>query len=351
MKTYQYKLITLILLLTPFFVSGQVTKIKEIKKQYNVSANGKLSVDGKYGDVHIETWSKNTVVVEIKIEVTKRSEAKALEYLDKITIDIDDASSNNLSFKTRIDGSLNNSRNEKVKINYLIKVPESLNMNLKNNYGNLYLQETSGKITLSVAYGNMKVDDISGLLDLKLSYGNGEMNKVSDGNIVVRYSNLEIEDAGNIDVTNSYSNIDFGTAKDVDLSNKYGNLSWSSLNSLEGYSKYGNVKIAKLYESIDFDLTYGGGLKVAWISKDFSKINIESSYSAISLYFEQGMSAMLDAELKYCDLKNYDIDFDHSYIDERGSMKSYRGKLGNGSYTSKINISSSYHSVKIGYAD
>jgi len=351
MKTYQFKLAILIFLLTPFLVSGQVTKTKDIKKQYSVSANGKLSIDGKYGDVHIETWSKNTVDVEIKIEVTKRSEAKAQQYLDKISIDIDDASSNNLSFKTRIDGSLDNSRNERIKINYMVKVPESLTMNLKNNYGNLYLQETSGKITLSVAYGNMKIDDLSGPLDLKLSYGNGEMNKVSDGNIVVRYSNLEIEDAGNVEVSNSYSNIDFGKTKDVNLSNKYGNLSWSSVNSLRGYSKYGTVKIAKLYESIDFDLTYGGGLKVAWISKDFSKINIESSYAAISLYFEEGMSATLDAALRYCDLKNYDIDFDHSYIDESGSMKSYRGKLGSGSHTSKIKISSSYHSVKIGYAD
>ena len=96
---------------------------------------------------------------------------------------------------------------------------------------------------------------------------------------------------------------------------------------------------------------YGGGIKVGWISKDFKNIDIESSYATVSLKFQRGMSAVLDAEMKYCDLKNYNIEFDHSYIDESGSMKYYKGKLGKGSYASKINISADYGTVKLGYTD
>jgi len=348
----RFNITTILLLLAPFFVFGQTTKSKEIKKHYNVSANGNLSIDGKYSDVHIETWDKNEVDLIVKIEVTNRSEAKAQQYLNKITIDIDDASANNLSIKTMIEGSINsNDRDEKIDIKYQVKVPVSLNMKLKNSYANMYLQDASGEIGINVSYGNVKMGKISGPINFNLSYGNGEVEEVKNGNIVVRYSNLEIGNTGNVNVSNNYSNIDFGNSNDIDLSNKYGNLTWRVLKNLKGYSKYGNVKVAKLNESLIFDVMYGGGIKVGWISKDFSLIDVESSYATVSLQFEPGMSAMLDAEMKYCDLKNYDIEFDHSYIDESGSMKYYKGKMGNGAYASKIKIASQYGTVKLSYTD
>lgn len=351
MKTFQFKITTILFILTPFLIFGQTTKSKEVKKHYNVSADGNLAIDSKYGNVHIETWLKNEVDLTITIEVTKRNEAKAQQYLDKISIDIDDASANNLSFKTMISGNIDNSGDDRIKIEYRVKVPASLNLKLKNSYGNLFLQDASGKMNINVSYGNIKIGELTGPVDLKLSYGNGEVEKINNGDIVVRYSNLDIEDTGIVDVSNSYSNIDFGNSKDVDLTNKYGNLTWRSVNNLNGSSKYGNVKVAKLYESLTFDIMYGGGIKVAWISKDFRNIDVESSYATVSLKFEKGMSAQLDAEMKYCNLKNYDIEFDHSYIDESGSMKYYKGKLGKGSFSSRIKISSAYGTVKLGYTD
>jgi len=351
MKTSQFKIATILFALTPFLVFAQVTKSKEVKKHYNVSATGNMSIDGKYGNVHVETWDKNEVDLIVSIEVTKRSESKAQQYLDKITIDIDDASANNLSFKTMISGSLDNDEDDRIKIEYRIKVPKTLNMDLENSYGNLYLQDASGKIGINVSYGNFKIGELSGPIDLKLSYSNGEVEKVNNGKIDARYANLEIEDAGNVDISNSYSNLDFGNSKDVDLTNKYGNLTWRSVNNLDGYSKYGTVKVAKLHESLKFDVMYGGGIKVGWISKDFRNIDIESSYATVALKFQKGMSAQLDAEMKYCDLKNYDIEFDHSYIDESGSMKYYKGKLGKGSFASKIKISSDYGTVKFAYTE
>ena len=145
MKTSQFKIATILFALTPFFVFAQVTKSKEVKKHYSVSATGNLAIDGKYGNVHVETWDKNEVDLVVSIEVTKRSDSKAQQYLDKITIDIDDASANNLSFKTIISGNLDNSGSDKIKIEYRVKVPKTLNMNLENSYGNLYLIELRRK--------------------------------------------------------------------------------------------------------------------------------------------------------------------------------------------------------------
>ena len=317
-----------------------------------VSGKGSLSVDSKYGDVHVDTWDKNEVDVYVKVEITNSSASKAESYLEKIKINIDDSSPESLAFKTVIDGNINNNRSgDRMDIEYRIKVPKSLNLNLKNSYGNTYLGDSEGKLALNEAYGNFKLGEISGPVRIKLSYGNGQVEKVSDGEVEVRYSNLDVDNAGNVEISNSYSNIDIGTSMDVDLSNKYGNMTWKSVTSIDGYSKYGNVKVGKLYKNLEFEVMYGGGIKVDWISKDFSKIDVESSYATVALKFQRGMSAMLDAELKYCDLKKYDMEFDHSYMDESGSQKIYRGKLGKGSFSSTINVVSEYGTVKMSYAD
>ena len=346
-----YKSSFFLLVFMPVLAISQVDKSKEINKTYDFSAQGRLSLENKYGDMHIDTWDKNRVEVRVVVKARKSSESKAQEYLNKVEIDISDNNKNDLSFKTIINGSINNRNDDRLEIDYHVKAPIGFSMALKNSYGNLYLGNTDGDVQLKVAYGNLKVDKMSGTVNLKVSYGNGEVESIGSGAMVVSYSNLSVEKIGNVDLTNNYSNIDLGETSDVEVSNKYGNVTMDANRSLKGFSKYGSVKIAKLYESISFDITHGGGLKVGWISKNFSKIDIESSYASVVLKFEKGMSAMLDAEMKYCDLKNYDIPFDHTFVDESGTQKEYRGKLGAGSGTSRISIVSGYGNVKISYAN
>ena len=346
-----YKSSFFLLVFMPFLASAQVDKSKEINKTYVVSAQGSLTLENKYGDVHIDTWDQNRVEVKVVVKARKNSESKAQEYLDKVEIEISDNNKNDLRFKTIINGNINNRNNERLEIDYNVKAPIGFSMDLKNSYGDLYLDNTDGDIKLNIAYGNVKVDKMRGTVNLKVSYGNGEVESISGGVMVVSYSNLSVEKIGNVDLTNNYSNIDLGETSDVEVSNKYGNVTMDATRSLKGFSKYGNVKIEKVYESISLDITHGGGLKVGWISKNFSKIDIESSYASVALKFERGMSAELDAVMKYCDLKNYDIPFDHTFVDESGTQKEYRGKLGSGSGTSRIKIVSGYGNVKISYAD
>lgn len=346
-----YKNIFFLVLLTPVLAFGQVERSKEISKSYDVSPQGALSIDNKYGDVHVDTWDRNRVEVVITVTAVKGSAQKAEEYLDKVDFEIRDGNKDDLEFKTVFNGNINNRRNEKLEIEYQVKAPSTLNLNMKNNYGNLYIAESSGDANIRVGYGNLKADKLTGDVYLKVSYGNGEVEAVSDGEIIASYSNLSVDNLGDVEITNNYSNMDFGDAGTVDISNKYGNLTMESAKNLEGYSKYGSVKVDKIYESLVFDGTHGGGIKAYWISKDFVKVDVESSYAAIVLKFEKGFGAKLDAEMRYCDLKNYDIPFNHSFIDEGGTQKIYRGQLGSSSGSGVIRIDSGYGNAKISYVD
>ena len=342
------KLLIIILIVTvPSLLIAQNELSKKVERSYSVSGNGSFSLNGKYGDIHIDTWDDNKVEVKIVIEVTKRTEKLAQELLNKITIGIDDSNKEALSFRTNIDGSINNKSGDKLKIEYWIKAPKSLAYKIKNSYGNFYIADNAGKNNFKIAYGNIKAGQCIGNTFLKVSYGNGEMKEMKNGSMEISYSNLSFDKIGDVTMTNSYSNIDVESVGSVTIENRYGNFKAKSLNVLNGSSKYGNITIGKLYKEVDF----AGGMKIKWISKDFEKINIEAKYEAIELNFEKGFGASIDADMTYCNLKMGSVPFDYSQIREKAQHSYYKGIIGEKGKAGNrvISIKSSYGNAKLDY--
>jgi len=342
-------LIIALIVALPQLIFAQYEASKKVNRTYEVSGKGSLEVIGKYGDVHIDTWDSNTVELKVVIEVKKRSEKQAKEMLDKISIAINDSDKNALSFRTNIDGSFNNKSGEKMKIEYWIKAPKTLAYQIKNSYGNFYIDDNVGTNSFKISYGNIKAEKCQGKTALKLSYGNGEVGGLGEGQLEISYSNISFGDIKNATIENNYSNIDADNIGLVNIENRYGNLKAKSVNSIRGSSKYGNVTIKKLYKEIDFD----GGIKVNWISKNFDKIRIAAKYGAIDLNFEKGFGAFITAEMTYCTLRMGDIPFDYSHIREKAQQSFYKGIIGDKSAAANrtITIKSAYGNAKLRYAD
>ncbi len=330
-------------------VSAQVERKREINKSFNVNERSTLSITNKFGDVHINSWDKNVIEVEVTITARKRSESKAEEALESVRIDFDESSSG-VEIETFIRGGINNRNGEKLTIDYVINMPETNDLNAKNSYGTLYVDDISGKVYLKMAYGEIKVGELKGETEIKLSYGNGEVDKMGNGELYAGYSNLTIEEMGDVEITSQYSNLDIQKSKDISVSNKYGNMMVNDIQSLKGSSKYGKVAIRRLYNTLVLDIAHGSGVKVQWISKDFNWIDIDSSYSSSSLMFEKGFSAELEGYFKYCDLKYDKEDFDFSYIDKGNTSNEYKGRIGSGRGNAKIKLQSDYGNIRIGYS-
>ena len=338
-----------LIIVLPSVMLAQNELSKKVERSYSVSGNGSISLNGKYGDIHVDTWDENKVEVKVVIEVTKRSEKLAQDMLDNITIGIDDSNKEALSFRTNIDGSINNKSGDRLKIEYWIKAPKSLAYNIKNSYGNFYISDNTGKNDFKIAYGNIKAGKCLGNTFVKISYSNGEIKELKNGSMEINYSNLSFEKIGKISMTNNYSNIDAESAGSIDIDNRYGNLKVKTIKVLHGQSKYGSIGIGKLYKEVDF----AGGMKVKWISKDFEKINIEAKYEAIELNFEEGFGASIDADMTYCYLKMGDIPFDYSQIREKAQHSYYKGVIGDKTKAGNrvISIISSYGNAKLDYVD
>lgn len=334
------------------FLQGfaQVEKSRDVNKTFTVTSNNHVNFSTKYGEVHINTWDKNTIEVKATITAKKRNDSRALEALDQVSVTLEQ-SGNEVEIETNISGSLNNRNGEKLTIDYVVNMPKSNSLNLRHAYGELYLDDLDGDVSLRMSYGNMKVGKLSGETTVKLAYGNGEIDMIAGGELNVSYSNLNVEESGDVEVSNQYSNIDVEKSQDMDISNKYGNFIVDDVNSVKGNSKYGKVSITKLYNTLVLEISHGSGVNVRWISKNFNWIDIDSSYASSTLRFERGFSAELEGLFKYCDLKYDKEEFDFNYVDKSSNSSEYKGKIGaTTASNSKIKLRSDYGNIRIGYS-
>ncbi len=81
MKTYKYKIIGLLVLLT---LSVQAQKIdKKITEKFKVNSDATIVINATHTDVDIETWNKNEVSIEAVMEIEGVSEKEAEEIFKK----------------------------------------------------------------------------------------------------------------------------------------------------------------------------------------------------------------------------------------------------------------------------
>ncbi|HEY4196401.1 MAG TPA: hypothetical protein VGM63_12750 [Mucilaginibacter sp.] len=308
--------------------SGDIQeKVKSYSKSYPVDANDKLVIDNKYGKVTINTWNKNEIKVDVQIKGDASNDDTAQKMIDAVNIS-DSKDGNVVTFKTNFGNSsssiwnlFNNMNNHhKVEINYTVYMPSTIALDMRNRYGSVVLPSLSGKVVLDNAYGSLTAK--------ALTNPSNELN--------FRYYEVNIEELNG-----------------GDLNLSYGSLKLGNVGKLEADVKYAPIDIGKLASSGSFNVKYGGGIKINEISKALKNLDINSTYSSVNIGLKGDESFDFDVTVKYNSF-NYDENrvkvTSKSPSDEtRGykPTKNYKGYVGNSNSNCKININSTYQSVKL----
>lgn len=356
MKTIQYKLSAFIiataLYVQPLLAKEDAEKTKNIKKSYEVDNTIKLSIENQFGKVHVNTWDKNTIEIEVNIKAIRSSDSKAQDALDKIKIEIiEDLKTKKLiSYRTILDGKINNSKGEELRIDYTISMPAGNSLKLENSFGDVYLAEFSGDLDLEVSYGSFKTEKIKGLAEVELEFGNGEMVSMANGKLEVSYSKLSVEELGNVNVENEFSDLNIGKAGKLELESKYGSVDIREIQHLVADVEFSGFSIDKLYKSLKANMEYPNDAEVKWVSKDVSQIDVSSNFGSIDLGLQKGMSGMVGLKSSFGDISVPAIGFDFNYINKEDFAKEFKGKIGQGG-SSNITIDTSYGKIKLVWVD
>ncbi len=335
--------------LQTFADDNMVDKEKKITKSYSVSANDKLSIENEYGVININTWDKNEVSVEIIVKSSAKSDTKAQEILESISIS-DTKTGGAIYLKTILRAGSQRSGKQRLNIDYVVYMPASLQLSIVNKFGNVNLPSLAGHLQLKVSYGNIKAAKLTGPHEkrIEVGFGSATIDELDNAFLESKYSKVNIDVVGKAEIMNSFGKTKIMEANNLRITQKYGDLELRKVNTLVGSVEFSNVDLDYLGKSADLHLKYASNADLGVISSSVELLKINASFSTVYLKFDDTANQDFEAHLKYGDIK-LNNQYMKDYVkntNQNNSSSDYKGKIGKGG-NGNLLINSNYTTVHI----
>ncbi len=298
MKTNIIKLTLAILISFAQFNSFSQEFVKKYEKTFSINEKSQFKLFNKYGKVKIETNNSSKLEIKVTIETKAKNQTKADEIFKNININFEE-NGNFISAITEIEGNIKNTE-----INYEVKMPETLLIELSNKYGYIFIDKLKSASKISCAYGNLQINelltsDANKKAQVQIKYSNGTIEKCDYLNLNVKYSELEINESRYIDLTSGYCKLDFNNAYIIKAISKYDSrFKIKSITKLNLEGKYSKYKISNLENYLNADIKYSN-IEIENLQKDFEEVFINTKYGNVEIEVEENASYKLNAKAEY----------------------------------------------------
>lgn len=330
-----------------------VEKSRKISRVFKVGANDKLDIENKFGKVHVNTWDKNEIAVEVTMLARANNDENAQKLLDKMDVKIAQ-SGEVIAFKTELESS-NNQGKQRFEINYTVSMPKGNPLRIKNSFGDAYLADYTGTADLNVGYGSLKTAHLSGNGNtVKVSFGSGNLSSLRGGTLDVSYSHLKLGSSETLDLKSDFSDVEIERVKDLTIRSKYGSVKLGLVNSVEGHSSFSDFVIKELGSKLDMKVQYCGDFEIAKIAKAFRSVSIAGQFSSFDLRFEPNASFAIDVAMAFGHFRLADDLQEeapqYSLMEKKNTSSHHIGKVGK-SATGQVTIKAQYGDVKMNKAN
>ncbi len=318
--------LVLIFILEPVYARAHDDYTKVINKEYTVNPDAQVILDNKFGQIHCNNWDKNLVTVEVRITVTASSQESANKLLDLVEITCN-GSLSQVEVRT-VFGKEGFSGNNKINVDYVVNMPATVNLNVTNKFGDVFLNELSGKGNLAVAYGNIEANKLlntDNVIDIR--FGKGSFQYITGAVVSMKYSEMKVVYAGSLFIDSKFSDLKGDKIVSLAIGFEGGKMDIGNSSSITGKSKFSDLSISHLDKKIDLDIQYGN-CDVNEIASEFTLISIRNKYADVKIDIPSEASYMLDAELKFCDLDLPEDRVDFTQKITTSTSKSFRATVG-----------------------
>jgi hypothetical protein len=330
-------------------MKGKHTKEKTIRKEFNVNADALLKINNSYGNLVLNSWDENRVVIEVVISVNGNNESKVDKRLEEINVEFD-ASMDQVSAKTIFNkGSGWNwgGNNVNMQINYNVKMPVKNSVNLSNDYGNIILDRVDGHAKISCDYGRLDLGELRGRNNqLSFDYtSKSEIGYMNSGEIRADYSGFTIEKTGNLTLKADYTNASVGEMENLEYNCDYGSLQVGQANNVLGRGDYINVKLGTVHGNVDIQADYGG-ISIDEMAADAGNLTIATDYTGIKIGYDPGYHFDFDIQTEYAGVKGKE-DLEINISREKSSERNYSGYHGSQGSGNTLTIKSDYGNITL----
>jgi hypothetical protein len=348
----------MLILLTAIFLSFTITAqevTKEFHKEYKADKTTTLDINNRYGDVVIQSWDKDQVVIDVKVTVDVPGKDRAERLLSLIDVQFTEGT-NLISAKTVIDDKFNFSgwgENRKFRIDYTIRMPSVTNLTLVNKYGNTDIDKLDGLVNLDIKYGDITAvklsrSDEKPLSKLSLAYGKGSIDEAGWLDVYIRYcGSLEIDKSKALLIDSRYSKLKIGETSSIVGDSKYDNFGIEKINNLVLVVGYTTVNVGDLLKKLSFEGSYGS-LSVEQIPAGFESLEVDVRYMGVRLGIASSASYNIEGKSSYGGIKLNEDNFKYrKHIVENNSTQ-LSGTVGNEpSPASNVKVSAAYGTIKL----
>jgi hypothetical protein len=279
-----------------------VEKKKNYSKSYSLSGNEKVNINNQFGEVKINTWTKNEVKVDVTVTVKANTDEKAQSLLDNITIE-DSKDGEGVSFKTSLGKEENKGDNknnhQSMEINYEVNMPAASPLNLQNQFGKSFVPDMSGPLEITQKFGDLVAGNLPNIKELHVEFGSALVESISNCKVVIKFSKAEIKKMngsikGNFEFCGKVKLSLDNNVTDFNLNNSYSEIEIAVASSFGGdfeihtnFGEFKNSSSLSLKEDKDED-NENHGIR---FDKDFNgksgngacKVKIKSSFGTIKL--------------------------------------------------------------------
>ncbi len=274
-------------------------------KTLPVTRETRLEILNKYGTIQITNWNKDSVMIRAEVKATATNHEKLGKMFDGVKIDMSESKyliSARTSFSQNIGMLFENFKgmtsklinyDSRIEINYYVKVPEYLNMKVENKYGDVYMENNTGELTLSVSNGSLRASSTGQNSTLTLTFCDATIGNMGSGRIDASFSEINLDETGNITINSISSKYEIKKAGNLNIESRRDKFHINNLSTLKGTSYFTDFNFETLRKEITLSARYGR-MDIEEIVSGFDAVNLNTGYTDIFLKFEQGASYNID---------------------------------------------------------
>jgi hypothetical protein len=302
LNTWSYRLLVLIIVAISYNYSlahDNSKLAKTISKRYPVAPGSSLGLNNKYGDVIVKSWDKDSMAITVSITAFGKDDQAAERLLDRTEIQFMLVGSG-VQVSTQLsksDGWMRDFWNElsgysqtiiskdQLTINYQVYIPEDLDLEVYNKYGNVFLDDRLGTTRIDVSNGNFKAEELLGENYLSFKFGNADISKLVNGDVLLKSAELNLGQASTLNVQSNSSTILIDQVGKIKFTSRTDKITIRNSKEIAGQTSFSKVQIRELTGSLDLDTNYGS-LELESIDPGFSEILVHGNSTDVDLRFD-----------------------------------------------------------------
>jgi len=353
-KKMNYKTILtislLLLLYRPSSAQGE-SEMRSFMKSVHVGKDSRLELTNKYGTMHINTWNKDSASVRVELKANATNKEKLKKMFDGVSINFTEAN-DLLKVQTELSQNFSMifenfkgmtskyfSYDSRIEINYYVDVPEYLNLKIENKYGDLFMEESKGELSVTVSNGSFKANELANETSLTLSFCDASINSIPSGNLNTNFSEVSLNETGDISINSISSKFEIKKAGTIKMDSRRDKYFIDEADILTGTSYFTEYRIGRINREMNLSSRYGS-LDTKLIDKGFNVINLNTGYTDIDLEFEEKSSYSIDIRQlnSFLVLPSQNVKTEKKIINEEKKEYMTFGTVGQNPGSAKVKI-------------